>query len=307
MSKQIFGNQNNIKLRSVKNEGITVTDVPVDINSYLNRKTEAKTINQYLNARNGFDRGMWQPPLVAELPNGDKYLFDGDHRRKLWTLAYPTDINMPAQIVKVENKQEISRLFVAINKTARKALKPNEVFVHEVLGEVGGAKDIALILKECGLSVALGTGEDGSVVGDQEGPEISITGFKQGLNEVGKESIIYASEILINTFKKDRRISIELLRAISRLRKNVPELESKFHNEFQNVMTNLKISEIRQRDVASKFKQDGGSRVNQDEDSITYGLIKHLKKQASAGQFHSSPTYRKHFGSYERDLRTKLS
>ena len=307
MSKKIFGNENNIKSFKIKNNDVKTIEVPVDIDSYLNRKTESQTINLYLKARNGFDRGLWQPPLVAELPNGKRYLFDGDHRRKLWTLAYPKNIKMPVQIVQVKDKQEISRLFVAINKTARKALKANEVFVHEVLGGMGNAKNTAAILKQCGLSVSLGTDEAGSVVGDPTGPQVSIIGFKQGVNEVGKDPMIYASKVLKEIFPADKNIRIEILRAISKLRKNVPELESKFDKEFQNIMTQLGATLVKQKYVSSKLKQDGGSKVNQDEDSITYGLIKHLKTHASVSKFGSSPTFRKYFGQYEQQLKEDLS
>ena len=288
MSKKIFGNENNIKSFKIKNNDVKTIEVPVDIDSYLNRKTESQTINLYLKARNGFDRGLWQPPLVAELPNGKRYLFDGDHRRKLWTLAYPKNIKMPVQIVQVKDKQEISRLFVAINKTARKALKANEVFVHEVLGGMGNAKNTAAILKQCGLSVSLGTDEAGSVVGDPTGPQVSIIGFKQGVNEVGKDPMIYASKVLKEIFPADKNIRIEILRAVSKLRKNVPELESKFGKEFQNIMTQLGATLVKQKYVSSKLKQDGGSKVNQDEDSI-------------------SPTFRKYFGQYEQQLKEDLS
>ena len=75
-------------------------------------------------------------------------------------------------------------MFVAINKTARKALKANEVFVHEVLGGMGNAKNTAAILKQCGLSVSLGTDEAGSVVGDPTGPQVSIIGFKQNIDNI---------------------------------------------------------------------------------------------------------------------------
>lgn len=307
MSKKIFGNEKNIQQPSVKNNNVKITNVSVDVDSYLNRKTEARTINKYINARGGFDRGLWQPPLVAKLPCGKHFLFDGDHRRKLWTLAYPEKTDMPAQIVEVDDKEEISRLFVAINKTARKSLTPNEVFVHEVRGKVGNARSEASVLEECGLSVSLGTNEPGSIVGDENGPEVSIFGFQQGLKKNGKESMIYASKVITEVFEKDRKIHIELLRAISNLRKNVPEVEEKFAKEFKEVICNLKISEVTQKDIASKFKQSGGARVNQDEESITYGLMKHLRKQAKAGQFKTAPTYRKYFSSYEETLENSLS
>tara|TARA_A100001515_G_scaffold91921_1_gene73317 strand:+ start:840 stop:1763 length:924 start_codon:yes stop_codon:yes gene_type:complete len=307
MSKKIFGNEKNIKQPLVKNNGVATTNVSVNIDSYLNRKTEAKTINSYIEARGGFDRGLWQPPLVAELPSGKRYLFDGDHRRKLWTLAYPQKTDMPVQVVKVKDEEEISRLFVAINKTARKSLTPNEVFVHEVKGNVGNARNVASVLEECGLSVSLGTKESGSIVGDINGPEVSISGFQQGLKSVGKPAMIYASSVITKVFQNDRRIRIELLRAISNLRKNVPEVEVKFANEFEKVINNLKISEVTQKDIASKFKQSGGARVNQDEECITYGLIKHLRKQATAGQFKTLPTYKKYFSSYEKMLKDSLS
>ena len=71
MSLNIYGNFN--PTITVVNSNTVVKNVSVNIPSYLNRKTTATALRAYLKARgNKFDRGLWQPPLVAELPNGDQ-------------------------------------------------------------------------------------------------------------------------------------------------------------------------------------------------------------------------------------------
>ena len=81
MSK-IHVNKDDYKMVDLEEE-MYIADVSVEIDSHINRKTQPSTIKKYIACAGGFHRGLWQPPLVAKLPDGSMKLFDGDHRRVL--------------------------------------------------------------------------------------------------------------------------------------------------------------------------------------------------------------------------------
>lgn len=305
MSIDIFGNFS-IKDIEVINSATKLENVPVDIPSYLNRKTEAKTLKSYIAARGGcFDRGLWQPPLVGELPNGNRFLFDGDHRRALWRKAYPNKKFMPAQIVKVSNKEEISRLFVAINKTARKSLKSNEVFVHEVRGNLPYALDIEKQLKNCSLSVSLGTKIQGDTVGKIGSPEISISGFKSAIKGSDMNSMAESSKTIQKLWPNDNRVQIELLSGLSKIYKNTQF--GKYKKDFHDFLDIQAAAWSKQKDMSTHFKQQGGAKVNYDESCVSLGILKRFKSHAAANKIMSAPTFRKHFGPYMTELENTIS
>jgi hypothetical protein len=57
-----------------------MVNVSVDVPSKVNRQTSADRISRY--TKNGFDWNKWSLPIVAQLPNQEQYLLDGDHRRQ---------------------------------------------------------------------------------------------------------------------------------------------------------------------------------------------------------------------------------
>tara|TARA_R110000765_G_scaffold403256_1_gene499284 strand:- start:17 stop:937 length:921 start_codon:yes stop_codon:yes gene_type:complete len=305
MSINIFGNFS-IKNIKVVNSDTKQANVPVDIPSYLNRKTEAKTLKSYIAARGGcFDLGLWQPPLVAELPNGDRYLFDGDHRRALWRHAYPNKKSMPAQIVPVPNKEEISRLFVAQNKTARKALKSNEVFVHEVRGNLPHALNIEKQLEDCLLSVSLGTKAQGDTVGQTGAPEVSIAGFKSAINKSDLNSMVKSSTEIQRLWPDDKRVQVELLSGLARIYKNTQF--GKYKGDFQNFLSDQKNAFPTQKDLATHFKQKGGSIVNHHDSCVALGTLIRFKGYVTGKKVMSPATFKKHFGAYKSELENKVN
>tara|TARA_R110000822_G_scaffold237586_1_gene367981 strand:+ start:15 stop:935 length:921 start_codon:yes stop_codon:yes gene_type:complete len=305
MSIDIFGNFS-IKNIKVVNSTTKLEDVPVDIPSYLNRKTEAKTLKSYIAARGGcFDRGLWQPPLVGELPSGERYLFDGDHRRALWRQAYPNKKLMPAQIVPVSSKQEISRLFVAINKTARKSLKSNEVFVHEVRGDMPHALLVENQLENCSLSVSLGTRVEGDTVGSMGSPEVSISGFKSAIKGSDMNSMAESSKTIQKLWPNDKRVQIELLSGLSRIYKNTQF--GRYRKDFHDFLDIQAAAWSKQKEISTHFKQYGGAKVNYDESCVALGMLKRFRSHAAANKIMAAPTFRKHFGSYMTELENKIN
>ena len=305
MSINIFGNFSNISVKVV-NSATKLDNVPVDIPSYLNRKTKSKTLKNYIAARGGyFDRGLWQPPLVAELPSGARYLFDGDHRRALWRKAYPNENFMPAQIVPVSSKKEISRLFVAINKTARTSLSSNEVFVHEALGGNLEAKKTSEHLRECSLKVGLGTRERGSEVGDVNGPEVSVMGFKTAIKESSVLAVQSASKTIQNLWADDKTVGVELLRGLAKVYKHTPIL-TKHSQDFEDFLRTRQAADTTQKEVATSFKREGSNQQDYVAICIARGTLLKFKRWSTLNKRMSTQTFNKYYGSYIKNLETQL-
>ena len=321
MTTKLYGNINTLKQNnnwSVNNRPTVVQDISVNTPSYKNRKTLVATISKYLKVRNGFDRGLWQPPLVARLPSGKLLLFDGDHRRALWKYAYPNLQTMPAQIIDVKNLQEVSALFVVINKTGRKSLSSDEVFVHEVLSNDPAAIATEKVLSACHLSVSLGTGEPGSIVGSLRGlhsPKpvtVRITGFKNTLRQTDKMAVKMAAACLQRIYPNETSLNHELLAGLSyifhncdlsgNLKQCLDSMEDMFKTSAQVFTTQNKLS--------GQFKKNGGSLVNLDEKCVAYGILQQLRTHAGANSSNptvfSKPTFRKYFGKYTTQLKNEL-
>ena len=309
MSKNIYGNTN-FNIQNL-NKKVDLQEVSVDIDSYLNRKTEASTIRKYIACAGGFHRGLWQPPLVARLPDGTLNLFDGDHRRALWKKAYPEKKTMPAQIINVENLKEISKYFVIINKTGRKALTAEENFVHEVLSGDPEAVKTSKNLERAGLSVSLGTGKPGSVVGATVGfytPSawnVKIGGFKRTVKECGLLSVSLASQTIQETWSENI-IRNELLGGMAKIFKNTNIGSNKdILKIFKKYLKSMADTTGSQRDVANDFKIEGGNYSNMAQDSIALGIIEKFRK--SPMNTMSKATFYRHFGAYKGELKKKLT
>jgi hypothetical protein len=286
MSEKIFGDINKIDFVNL-NKTKEISEEDVNIPSFLNRKTEASTLNKYLATAGGFHMGLWQEPLVARLPNGEKYLFDGDHRRALWRMAFPKRKTLPVQIVDVSTKQEISDLFIIINKTGRKALTPNELFVHQYHSGDADSVKAGEALKKARLCVSLGTGIEGSVVGstgyNDHYVEVNINGFKKALVGNSVPNITRASSLIQEAFPNDKRLSVELLQGLS----NVMTAGYTKPKEFLSIAKVfftpwfIGIAEAlgTQARLVATFKRDGGGQnAHKSQYSIALGILKGFKK-----------------------------
>jgi len=297
MSNRIFGKlPASVELVPGK---ITIDKVPVDIKSYKNRKTEAKTIKGYLAATGGkFDRRIWQPPLVAQLPNGDRYLFDGDHRRYLHITAYPEQKEMPVQIVKVKDVAEISRLFVAINKTARKALKSNEVFIHEFYGGIQEAVQTGQILTRCNLKVDLGTKEPNTFVGNPQGQEVKIDGFRKAVKATNADAVQNACGIIQQVWPSQKSIGVEMLHGFALLDSNTTLLSGKHASLFLDFLAARKAAFVTSQSVATSLKGEGrGKKTNNFPESVALGALLDLREWASAHGHLTKQTFNKYYNS----------
>ena len=315
MTIKIYGNANTLAAKNitVNNRNWTVKDIPVNTPSHINRKTLATTLRKYLKVGGGFDRGLWQPPLVAQLPNGKLLLFDGDHRRALWKLAYPNDTTMPAQVVAVKNINEISALFVVINKSGRKSLSADEVFVHEALSGDVDALATEKVLSFCNLSVSLGTGAKGSVAGSAKGifsknpVTVRITGFKNTLRQTDKDAVRKASEFLQKVYPSDDSLNHELLAGLSYIFhkcniSNIPKAIASLEDMFKT----YGLINPTQNKISGYFKREGGSLVNHDEKCVALGILECLSTDVQRSKLMSKKTFYKYFGSYKKQLIKEL-
>ncbi len=292
MSNQIVGNAKTLQGLKIHNNTSynqpIEMQVSVNIPSLSNRKTEAKTLRKYLS--NGFKPALWSPPLVAELPTGEQYLYDGDHRRHIWKLAFPANQTMSARVVKVANKAEISKLFVEVNKTHRKNLASEETFVHEVLAGEQSAVQTNHNLKDCYLSVSLGTNEKDSTVGAPKGlrnkntVSVKIEGFKRIVKELGLEPTRKASELLQNTWPSDSNIPVESLYGVARLYKEIPAISSSKNyvtiKEWSKYFETQGSLQKSLKSFTSFCKTKGGEKVNKDETCVALGLLRHFKESS---------------------------
>ena len=95
MSKKIIGTQssiNRLRRRAIAKEikilgkAGKLQKVATTIEAIVNRPTKATTLDQYL--KNGWDWALFSPILVAEFPDGSRYLLDGDHRKHMWRIVF---------------------------------------------------------------------------------------------------------------------------------------------------------------------------------------------------------------------------
>jgi len=311
MSIKLYGNAN-FSVNNL-NKSVQVIDVDVNIPSYLNRKTESQTIKKYLSCVGGFHRGLWQPPLVAELPDGRRLLFDGDHRRQLWKKAFPNATTMPVQVIKVDSFKQISELFVVINKTGRKALSSDEVFVHQVhSGEPSAIQD-SYNLQKSGLCVSLGTGEKGSSVGATSGLynntawRVKINGFRNTVQKTGLNPVIDASSLIQKTWTNENMAQNELLGGLAHVFKNTGVLGDKsILSAFESFIEAMAVARGKQRNVASDFKQRGGSVVNMHEESVALGIIESFYQSPQRSTI-SKNKMSSCFSGYKKHLKQKLN
>jgi len=307
MSKTIYGNevtlQNNFKITYSKKP--TIEQVSVDIDSYLNRKTTTKALNQYVGGLLGFDMRLWDPPHVARLPDGEMLLFDGDHSRALWNLAFPEDKTMQAVVCLVKDKREISELFIHRNKTGKICLTSEELFVHQYHANHDEARKTAKCLEKCGLTVSMGTGEKGSSVGCTDSTietRVKIQAFRKALAATNLQALERAAKLYTSTWPEQSSCQAELLHAMALIYKNT-DLHSRsnakeaFISYFDGAVNYHKNA----RSFTTHYKREGGNVTNRAAESIAVGFLKHFQSTCKDHQI-SKRAFNKIFKSYIDEL-----
>jgi hypothetical protein len=301
MSNQIVGT-GTIKQPVIVGTAATLESVPVTINSYRNRRTKQSTIKVYL--KNGFDNRLWSPPLVARLPNGDMHLFDGDHRRAMWKIAHPNDTHMDAYVVDIKDYKEISQLFVKVNKTGRKSLTSEEIYLHEVWGGIQSAVNTESNLIDCKLSVSLLTGEPNDSAGSSTGfvsatpVFVKIDAFKNAIKANLLDNTKKASELIQTTWKYEKSMSGELLHGFAYVCRHFPEIldpkKRKIYTVWNKWLANQPLLNTKSTGFISQMKVVGGNHHNKEEFCVALGIIKSFKKWAEDNGHLSSSAFTKH-------------
>ena len=300
MSKKIIGPQVRITrlqrrvtenlLKKVGQMGVLLY-VNTCIEAIVNRPTLISTLEKYL--KNGWDWSLFSPILVAEFPDGEQYLLDGDHRKHMWRLVFGEDEPIPAYVVKVENAEEYHRIFAAVNKHNRKQCSGEETFLHEYLG---GEKDAVITgghLLACNLAICgspddpvkgyVGIGpsvdSNGEPIPGTGDPLVTVSGFRRAVNRdpKGATNVKRAADIIKSAWPKDTKIQTELLEALTILFVTYPVLGSsrrgnKIAPEFGTWFKDH-LSIKKQRDMARAWKTRGGNVHHFASESTARGLL----------------------------------
>tara|TARA_Y100000310_G_C20521810_1_gene734061 strand:+ start:154 stop:1068 length:915 start_codon:yes stop_codon:yes gene_type:complete len=289
MSNKIIGN---FSKKFQKNKNITVLgkrpkwmaempNINVDVPSRVNRDTKATTIEKHLNLSKGFNWDLWDPPKVAKLPNGKMFLYDGDHSRAMYKLAFPKENLMPVAVREISTLEEIHQLFHLVNGGARKNVSAEERFVHQFLS--GDVKTIntADQLSQCGLSVYCSNESNGSV-GNPSHPKTKIRGFRKAISTSSVDCVKQAAEMIVSTFGSADEVHSELLEGLSIVYNDYPEVApgGVYENKFSSWFLANKVND--QRPMATTWKNRGGCVHNRQGASVARGIMSLFLNQSKS-------------------------
>lgn len=195
-----------------------IVDLPIDTPSLINRDTEIKNLEKNLKVRGGFDGYMWQAPRAGRVRGTNEiFIFDGDHSKHLYRHAYPNRKTMPVQVIDVDSKEEIHKLFVQTNKTCKTSITAEQTFVHSYHAGDESAMKYADILNESGMYVYC-SHEDGGKIGDQNGVEIRFGHLRSAIAAAADRGMVSEAKNLImkckNPIAAGKPIPGELLRSL---------------------------------------------------------------------------------------------
>ena len=287
MSKKIMGPQvriNRLRKRAtqqlIKKLGVKGVHqkVSTDIEAIVNRPTLVTTLEKYL--KNGWDWSLFSPILIAEFPDGERYLLDGDHRKHMWRLVFGEDEPIDAYVIKVNDAKQYHRIFAEVNKHNRKQCSAEETFLHEYLGGEPDAVVTGGHLLACNLAIC-GSPDDPikGYVGTNGDPLVTVSGFRRAVKRDPScpTNVKRASDIIKSAWPKDTKVQTELLEALTILFVTYPVLGStrkgnKVAAEFKTWFRDH-LSIKKQRDMARAWKTRGGNVHHFASESTAKGLL----------------------------------
>lgn len=241
--------------------------------SWRNRATDAKLISKYLCQAGGFDPAAADPPQYARLPDGRMFRYDRDHTCHMWIAIHggPEAEYIPpllSKVVDVDNMKQISELFVLTNYTGRKNLSQEELAIHGLENEVVDQ------LTEVGVRIDIGTGEEGTVLGDPRGPKTKIKNFQKAITQFGMPAVKEANDFIVSSSTKHLdEYPAELLSGFSFVFKHVnfTEKEKESFRAFFNRL--LMYKQHNYSGIHQSLKQRGGSVNAKGPFSVAKGLL----------------------------------
>ena len=287
MSKKIMGPQvriNRLRKRAtqqlIKKLGVKGVHqkVSTDIEAIVNRPTLVTTLEKYL--KNGWDWSLFSQILIAEFPDGERYLLDGDHRKHMWRLVFGEDEPIDAYVIKVNDAKQYHRIFAEVNKHNRKQCSAEETFLHEYLGGEPDAVVTGGHLLACNLAIC-GSPDDPikGYVGTNGDPLVTVSGFRRAVKRDPScpTNVKRAADIIKSAWPKDAKVQTELLEALTILFVTYPVLGStrkgnKVAAEFKTWFRDH-LSIKKQRDMARAWKTRGGNVHHFASESTAKGLL----------------------------------
>lgn len=238
-----------------------IEDLLVDTPSLMNRDTKLSSLKRNLKNRGGFDGDLWQPPRAGRVRStGETFVFDGDHSRHLFMHMYPEAQTMPMQVIDVDDKKDIHRLFYQTNKTCKTTISPEEVFVHQVHAEDSGVSKYADACYDTGMYV-YGSHEEGATVGDPTGVMIKFSHLKAAYHAAENIGMLGDAKSLIMKCKTplspNKLMPGQLLRSLCLVFSAYPALrpDGDCGKEFEEFFVDS---------VGTKTPERYGKRVEQD-------------------------------------------
>jgi hypothetical protein len=227
--------------QGIPGEGLQ--SISIDTPNYDgNRMPMANKLVKYLENYEGFHWGLFGSPLVAQLPSGERWIYDGGHRVALLQRLYPERKTFPGTIIQVQNKKEIARLFHRINGTSASFVSPEVRFINQVLGDEKGIEVLKNVLKLTNTSVM--ESEENFVPKEHEDSKptlfrINVGPLEHMVEHEGKECAVWAIKTYClawgqflpeNTKQTGIPITGQIVKALSTLK----ELYFDFFKDFKN-------------------------------------------------------------------------
>ena len=300
MSNKLYGNVNTLSkvVRPLGNKFPQMGTCGVDIPSLRNRKTTAAVIRRNARQLGGFDERAWDAPTIAVVEEtGKEYLYDGDHSRWMFRIAFPGETEMPCRRVYVKDRAELSRLFVHRNKRGKKDLTAEELFIHEFLGGYNEAINTEKNLSSAGLKVSLGTGEPDTTAGSLNGKEVSINGFRTAISRSSVKAVTDASLVIQSVWANDTKVASELLGGIAIAINTGAVLgNKKWIGWAQSFLTATTVLGWKQTKTSAHFKGEGGKIGNQDHNCVALGFLKEFRRWGISQKRFTAKTFKKYLG-----------
>jgi len=305
---QISGDYHGLKSSILKDAPLTAAeysarneDLPVNTPSLINRDTTIKNLKKNLKARGGFDGQMWQAPRAGRIRGTNEvFIYDGDHSKHLFRHAYPNAKTMPVQVVDVDSKQEIHKLFVQTNKTCKTSITREQTFVHGFHAGEKSAMKYEDVLKESGMYVYC-SHEAGGKVGDQNGVEIKYGQLNLAMQHSDDPKMVTEAKNLImkckNPLADSRIMPGAPLRSLCILFSGYPHLRpngecgTEFENFFLDAVGN-KLPERYGRNVERDCRS-GFPKLYRMAAGIAQEIVDHQKDQPGTFQAVSKGNYKR--------------
>lgn len=258
----------------------SVQELSVDIPSLINRDTKENNLKKVIKNGGGFDWDSWDLPKAAQLPDGRIFLYDGDHRRQLYKMAFPDHKVMPVRVRKIASVEELHEQFLNQNERGRTSLTKEELFVHQVHAGEKEAVDLDAKLKQVGVRIYCSS-ELGGTAGNPNGVEVKINAAKAVIGYVKEDlaSARNALQLVESVRKVDEKFSHELWAAVSMIKAKCPEvnLNGAFDQWFKAQVQLTGVGS-----TSTMAKQLGGNVVNHHVWSVAKGLLDMFKGSNSA-------------------------